>query len=82
MRMVLEMRKYIYIYYIYLFNRFIFLYCLKIKRLVDLLKKTGEDTKFRAALSNALSAAANDVLMKKVSKKKNYNKLNRKPVSD
>ena len=37
---------------------------------MDLLKKTGEDSKFRAALSNALSAAANDVLMKKVSIKK------------
>ena len=45
---------------------------------MDLLKKTGEDSKFRAALSNALSAAANDVLMKKVSiKKKFIKKLNK-----
>lgn len=41
---------------------------------MDLLKKTGEDSKFRAALSNALSAAANDVLMKKVSIKKKIHK--------
>lgn len=55
-------------------------------RLIELLKVTGEDQRFRAALSESLAYAINDILMRKVymiiySIRKQVNDLGCLPIS-